>query len=217
MDRLFNEFDRGFWATPFRLGCWHVEPLGGKVRGSQACRGHCQRKIRLTKSPSNYQGLDEKDIEVKLANGGVTIKGTEGGKGGKERNYQLQERRFGSFERYFTVPEGVDADKIEANFKKGILTVTLPKGGSAEAREEDRGEGSGLILVAEGGFRRLKTTAAFFFSSAGAVVSRCGTSPAREYGAIEFITKLVDFDLLKPLLICLRAACRRALNKLNQL
>ncbi|MGC1861438.1 MAG: Hsp20/alpha crystallin family protein, partial [Methylocystis sp.] len=34
---------------------------------------------------------------------------------------------FGSFERSFEIPEGADADKIEANFKKGVLTVTLPK------------------------------------------------------------------------------------------
>ena len=39
----------------------------------------------------------------------------------------LRERSFGSFQRAFEVPEGVDADKIEANFKKGLLTVTLPK------------------------------------------------------------------------------------------
>jgi len=45
----------------------------------------------------------------------------------KRKGYHLKERRFGSFERYFAVPEGVDTDKIEANFKKGLLTVTLPK------------------------------------------------------------------------------------------
>jgi hypothetical protein len=43
------------------------------------------------------------------------------------KHYYLQERNFGSFERSFSVPEGVDADKIEASFKKGVLTVTLPK------------------------------------------------------------------------------------------
>ncbi|MDE2462760.1 MAG: Hsp20/alpha crystallin family protein, partial [Alphaproteobacteria bacterium] len=39
----------------------------------------------------------------------------------------LHERSFGTFERCFAVPEGVDADKVEAQFKKGVLTVTLPK------------------------------------------------------------------------------------------
>jgi hypothetical protein len=45
----------------------------------------------------------------------------------KKRDYYLRECSFGSFQRAFEVPEGVDADKIEASFKKGLLTVTLPK------------------------------------------------------------------------------------------
>jgi HSP20 family protein len=73
-------------------------------------------------------GMDEKNIEVKLDNGGLTIKGEkQEEKEEKRKGYHLQERRFGSFERYFAVPEGVDTDKIEASFKKGLLTVTLPK------------------------------------------------------------------------------------------
>ena len=45
----------------------------------------------------------------------------------KKKDYYLHERHFGSFERSFDLPEGVDPDKIEAAFKKGVLTVTLPK------------------------------------------------------------------------------------------
>lgn len=44
--------------------------------------------------------------------------------------------RYGSFERRFQIPEGVDADKIEANFAKGVLTVTLPKTAAAQAAEK---------------------------------------------------------------------------------
>jgi HSP20 family protein len=51
----------------------------------------------------------------------------------KKKDYYLRERSFGSFQRAFQVPEGVDADKIEASFKKGLLTVTLPK--TAEAQK----------------------------------------------------------------------------------
>ena len=39
----------------------------------------------------------------------------------------MSERRYGSFERYFALPEGVNADKIEATFKNGVLKVVLPK------------------------------------------------------------------------------------------
>ena len=43
------------------------------------------------------------------------------------RIYYVHERHFGSFERSFQIPEGVDIDKIEASFNKGVLKVTLPK------------------------------------------------------------------------------------------
>ena len=73
-------------------------------------------------------GMDEKNIEVKVAEGGLTIKGEkQEEKEEKKKDYYLHERHFGSFERSFDVPESVDADKIEASFKKGVLTVTLPK------------------------------------------------------------------------------------------
>ncbi len=45
----------------------------------------------------------------------------------KNKDYYLQERCFGSFQRSFELPESVDADKIEASFKKGVLTAKLPK------------------------------------------------------------------------------------------
>ncbi len=54
----------------------------------------------------------------------------------KKKDYYLSERRYGSFERRFQVPEGVDTSKIEANFKKGVLTVTLPKTAEAQAAEK---------------------------------------------------------------------------------
>jgi len=73
-------------------------------------------------------GMDEKNIEVKVANGFLTIKGEkQEEKEEKKKDYYLQERSFGSFERSFGLPEGVDADKIQASFKKGVLTVMLPK------------------------------------------------------------------------------------------
>ena len=64
----------------------------------------------------------------------LTIKGEKREeKDEKKADFHLRERRFGSFERALRVPEGVDADKIAASFKKGVLTVTLPK--TAEAQK----------------------------------------------------------------------------------
>jgi HSP20 family protein len=81
-------------------------------------------------------GLDEKNVEVKLTNGGLTIRGAkEEERNERNKGYRLHERRFGSFERYVPVPESVDADKIEAAFEKGVLTVTLPKSDQAQSSE----------------------------------------------------------------------------------
>ena len=54
----------------------------------------------------------------------------------KRKDYYLHERHFGSFERSFRVPEGVDTEKIEANFKKDVLTVILPKKPGAQEPEK---------------------------------------------------------------------------------
>ena len=73
-------------------------------------------------------GMSESDVEVVAANGVLTIKGEKKEeKEEKKKDYYLSERRYGSFERRMQIPEDVEADKIEAAFKKGVLTVTLPK------------------------------------------------------------------------------------------
>ena len=83
---------------------------------------------------ADMPGMTEKNIEVKIANGNLTIKGEkQEEKEEKKKDYYLQERKFGSFERCFSIPEGVDTGKIEAAFKNGVLTVTLPK--SLEAQK----------------------------------------------------------------------------------
>ncbi|HJQ58063.1 MAG TPA: Hsp20/alpha crystallin family protein, partial [Vineibacter sp.] len=82
-------------------------------------------------------GMDDKDIEVKLANGMLIIKGEKKEeKEEKQKDYYLSERRYGSFQRSFEVPEGVDIDKIEAKFAKGVLTLTLPKTVEAQKAEK---------------------------------------------------------------------------------
>ena len=54
----------------------------------------------------------------------------------QQKDYYMRERSFGSFERSFRVPDGVDVDRIDASFKKGVLSVTLPK--SAEAQKAEK-------------------------------------------------------------------------------
>jgi HSP20 family protein len=81
-------------------------------------------------------GIDEKNVEIRLTNHQLTIRGqkTEA-KEEKDKDYFLSERRFGSFQRSFLVPDGVDVDRIEASFAKGVLTVRLPKTAAAQQAE----------------------------------------------------------------------------------
>jgi HSP20 family protein len=94
----------------------------------------CPPAVDIAESEKAYEvtaelpGMEEKNIEVRIANGNLTIKGEkQDEKEEKKKDYYLSERHFGSFERRFRLSEGVDADKIEASFKKRVLTVTLPK------------------------------------------------------------------------------------------
>lgn len=77
---------------------------------------------------ADLPGMDEKSVDVTVKNGTLTIKGEkEEEKEEKKTDYYLKERHFGSFQRSFRIPEGVAIDKIEATFKKGVLTITMPK------------------------------------------------------------------------------------------
>ena len=138
VDRLFEEFDRGLGILPFRRSFFGLEPFWRRERAWVSAPA-----VDVSETETAYEivaelpGIDEKDIEVKLANGGLTIKGEKREeKEEKKKDYYLHERRFGAFERYFQMPEGVDREKIEASFKKGILTVTLPKTQEAQNAEK---------------------------------------------------------------------------------
>ncbi len=77
-----------------------------------------------------------RNIEVKVANGMLTIKGEKKEeKEEKREDYYHSERRYGSFERRFQIPEGVDTGKLDASCKKSVLTVILPKTAKAQAAE----------------------------------------------------------------------------------
>ena len=76
-------------------------------------------------------GLDDKDVEVNVTDDMLTIRGEREEKAEKD-GFTSQSRR--SFHRMIPVPPGVDAEKAEAEFKRGVLTVTLPKTAEAKAR-----------------------------------------------------------------------------------
>jgi len=77
---------------------------------------------------ANVPGLDQKDIDIRIENGTLSIKGER--KFEKEENnkgFHRMERSYGSFVRYFTLPETVDTEHVKAEYNNGVLTLTLPK------------------------------------------------------------------------------------------
>ena len=76
---------------------------------------------------ADVPGLDPKDIEISVLHDVLTIKGErKAGREVKEKDYLRREVSYGSFERRMSLPEGAAADKITANFKNGVVEVSIP-------------------------------------------------------------------------------------------
>lgn len=130
INSLFNEF------TP--VGRTDIEPFERFFSaGSTLPAVDVVEKDKEFAITAELPGLDEKNVEVKLSNGSLVISGEKKDeREEKDKNHYFSERRYGSFRRAFRIPEGVDADKIEASFDKGVLTVRLPK--TAEAQKAEK-------------------------------------------------------------------------------
>ena len=77
---------------------------------------------------ADVPGVALKDIDIRIENGTLSLKGER--KFEREENnkgFHRMERSYGSFVRYFTVPDSVDSENVKADYKGGVLTVTLPK------------------------------------------------------------------------------------------
>jgi HSP20 family protein len=132
IDRLFDDFTPAFWHRPF-----------GRLSFEKAFPAISTPAVDLVEKEKGYEitaelpGIEPKDLEVKVADGTLTIKGEkQETKEEKDKEYHLSERRYGSFQRAFQLPQSVDVSKIEASFTNGLLTVTLPK--TAEAQQNER-------------------------------------------------------------------------------
>ena len=87
---------------------------------------------------SDIPGLTKKDIKVNVANGKLSISGERTYETDQENdNYHYRERRFGTFDRSFKLPDTVDEEKISASFKNGILNVALPKNANILPKERE--------------------------------------------------------------------------------
>jgi HSP20 family protein len=138
VDRLFDDFLRGYWHLPFSGRVFDIEPYwrGEVAFGATPVVDIAESADAYTVT-AELPGIDTKNVEVTFSEGTLAIKGEKiEEKEEKKKDYYLSERRYGSFQRSFRVPDGVDTDKIEATFKNGVLTVTLPK--SAEAKKKEK-------------------------------------------------------------------------------
>ncbi len=84
---------------------------------------------------ADVPGIELKDIDIRMENGTLTIKGERNfEKDEKTSGYHRLERSYGSFARTFTLPDTVDAEKVAADYKDGVLSITLPKKEVAKPR-----------------------------------------------------------------------------------
>lgn len=115
MDRLFDDF---FGMTPARGERGAVWSPAVNVR-EDADNFYIEAEL---------PGMNKEDIELEVEQNSMVIKGERKFEQKQEgENYHFVERSYGSFYRSFTLPKNVDADGINAEYKDGVLQVTVPK------------------------------------------------------------------------------------------
>ncbi|MET3912323.1 HSP20 family protein [Bradyrhizobium sp. S3.3.6] len=122
MNRLFDDVFRGFAGS-------NLSPImEGRFGWPKVELSETDNMLTVT---AELPGLTEKDVEVEIAHGVLTLRGEKKAERNGEGRY-FTERYYGAFERQVPL-EDVEEDKAEASFKNGVLTVSLPK--SEKARE----------------------------------------------------------------------------------
>jgi HSP20 family protein len=126
MERAFENFSRDFgWSPP---------ALAGMAEAPRVDVSETDSEVKIE---AELPGVDEKDVEVVLSEGRLTIKGEKKQeKEEKKKDFHLVERTYGSFARSIALPFEVDPDQIKASFAKGVLRVTLPKPPEVKAKEK---------------------------------------------------------------------------------
>lgn len=120
VNRLFEEAFRGFGVSSF---------FGDRGWPNMDVE-ETDRDYRVS---AELPGLDEKDVEVLLHDGVLTLRGEKKAES-EDRNRSYSERFYGRFERQVSLDRDVDEGAVKATFKKGILTVTVPKSAKAVER-----------------------------------------------------------------------------------
>lgn len=127
-DPIFDKFFEDFGLAPIADDGWSLASFTPKVNVAET-----DKEVKIS---AELPGMDEKEIDVSISDGFLTLKGEKKEeREEKEKNYYRVERSTGYFHRDIPFPCEVDADKVNAVFKKGVLTVTLPKTQKAKGRQ----------------------------------------------------------------------------------
>jgi HSP20 family protein len=125
VNRVFDDVFRGFdlpsnfGRFPSAAATWpNVEISDG------------DKELRVM---AEVPGLDEKDLELFLGEGVLTIRGEKKAEA-EDKERRFSERFYGRFERRIGIGSDVEPDKVTASFKNGVLTVTLPKSERAQSK-----------------------------------------------------------------------------------
>lgn len=134
LEGMFDRYLRN-WPSFGELLQWpEFEPFRSLEIPERLKHWGAAPRVDVSETDKSYEltaeipGMEEQDVEVTLTENMLTINGEKREESEqKEANYHMRERRYGSFRRTFTVPSDVDANKISAQFAKGVLTLSLPK------------------------------------------------------------------------------------------
>jgi HSP20 family protein len=130
MNRLFDRF---FEGRP---------PNGGSVRRWIPPMDLVENEQSLVLR-ADLPGMNEDDVNLEIKDGVLTISGERRSESEeKSEGFHRVERAFGRFSRALSLPEGVDADKVSAHFKDGVLEVTIPKPEETQPTRVEIGSGS---------------------------------------------------------------------------
>ncbi|MBW1778481.1 MAG: Hsp20/alpha crystallin family protein [Deltaproteobacteria bacterium] len=125
IDRLFENFFRGFDLSPFGVSSPWVPGMGDELLKPTLDIAASDKEYTIT---VEIPGVDEKDVKLELVEDTLTIRGEKRQeKEENEKDFYRMERSYGAFQRVLSLPEDADQDRIQAAFKKGVLTVSIPR------------------------------------------------------------------------------------------
>jgi HSP20 family protein len=124
IDQIFDEFSRGTPGFGSSDGGDHLPQMMLDVAETD----------KIFEVTADLPGVSPENIDISLKDDTLTIKAeTKAEKEDKSKNFHLHERSYGMFQRSIMLPTGVDPEKIDAHFDKGVLKISLPKLPEAEA------------------------------------------------------------------------------------